>query len=64
MIGITEPPAAIVARLFCGPDASLGTAWVDLVQVGLSGRGPVLGGPLWDILVLDLRSLDLYQDVH
>jgi hypothetical protein len=28
------------------------------------GRGPVLGGPLWDILVLDLRSLDLFQDVH
>jgi hypothetical protein len=27
-------------------------------------RGPVLGGPLWDILVLDLRSVDLYQDVH
>jgi hypothetical protein len=27
-------------------------------------RGPVLGGPLWDILVLDLRIVDLYQDVH
>jgi hypothetical protein len=36
MIEITEPPAAIVARLFRGPDASLGTAWVDSVQVGLS----------------------------
>jgi hypothetical protein len=29
-----------------------------------AGRGPVLGGPLWDILVLDLRSVDLCQDVH
>jgi hypothetical protein len=36
MIGITEPPAAIVARLFCGPDASLGPDWVDSVQVRLS----------------------------
>ena len=36
MIGITELPAAIVARLFRGPNASLGTDWVDSVQVGLS----------------------------
>ncbi len=37
MIGITEPLlAAIVAHFFRGPDASLGTDWVDLVQVGLS----------------------------
>jgi hypothetical protein len=36
MIGITESPAAIVASLFRGPDASLGTAWVESVQVGLS----------------------------
>jgi hypothetical protein len=28
------------------------------------GSGPVLGGPLCDILVLDVRSVDLYQDVH
>jgi hypothetical protein len=35
-IGITEPPAAIVARFFRGPDASLGTGWVNLVQVRLS----------------------------
>jgi hypothetical protein len=27
-------------------------------------RGPVLGGPLWDIWVLDLRSVDLYQEVN
>jgi hypothetical protein len=26
-------------------------------------RGSVLGGPLWDILVLDQRIEDLYQDV-
>jgi hypothetical protein len=26
--------------------------------------GPVLGGPTCDILVLDLRSVDLYQDAH
>jgi hypothetical protein len=36
MIGITEPPAAIMAGLFPGPDASLGTDWIDSVQVGLS----------------------------
>jgi hypothetical protein len=28
------------------------------------GHGPVLGGPLWDILVLDVREVDLYQDVQ
>jgi hypothetical protein len=27
-------------------------------------RGPVLGGPLRDILVLDVRSVGLYQDVQ
>jgi hypothetical protein len=35
--------------------------------LGLAGsprRGPVLGGPLCDILVLDVRSVELYQDVH
>jgi hypothetical protein len=36
MIGITEPPTAIVARLSRGPDASLGPDWVDSVQVRLS----------------------------
>ena len=29
-----------------------------------SRRGPVLGGPKCDILVLDVRSVDLYQNVH
>jgi hypothetical protein len=27
-------------------------------------RGPVLGGPLWDILVLDVCRVDLYQDAQ
>jgi hypothetical protein len=30
----------------------------------LDWRGPVLGGSLCDILVLDVRSVELYQDVH
>ena len=36
MTGSIETMTAIVARLFRGPDASLGSDWVDLVQVGLS----------------------------
>ena len=36
----------------------------SLQQLISSGRGPVLGGPLCDILVLDVRSVDMYQDVH
>ncbi len=36
---------------------------VDIKFMGTGRRGPVLGGPLWDILVLDLRIEDLYQDV-
>lgn len=33
MSGITETSAAIVAQLFGGPDTSLGTGWIDLVQI-------------------------------
>ena len=36
MIGNTETTAAILARLFCGTTASMGTNWVDSVQVGMS----------------------------
>jgi hypothetical protein len=28
------------------------------------GRGPIPGGPLCDILVLNVGSVDLYQDVR
>jgi hypothetical protein len=34
--GHIETTAAILARLFRGPEASLGTDWVDSVQVGMS----------------------------
>jgi hypothetical protein len=35
MTGNIETSAAILARLFWGPHASLGTDWVDSVQVGM-----------------------------
>jgi hypothetical protein len=38
------------------------TAWCMCHLYGR--RGPVLGGPLRDILVLDVRSIGLYQDVQ
>jgi hypothetical protein len=47
----------------------LGLGWVYLATEGIISlaslrRGPIPGGPLCDILVLDVRSVDLYQDVH
>jgi hypothetical protein len=36
MTGNIETTAAILARLFRGPEASLGADWVDSVQVGMS----------------------------
>jgi hypothetical protein len=63
MIGITEPWAAIVARLLHGPDASLGTDWADLVQVGLFNTS------LQRLVVSNVnptavRTLDMYGHFH